>query len=212
MKRQPKPFAVEIKRSRRPQLPLASSQLDARKSATNGSEKTSLPKTFGKAPTVAELAVPAVLQSSSGAQQLITEGGGHVLSSTDARQADERKPRILPCLTTEIESAEPKRRTSAAKKVRPRKALSSAAPKESKAGHRNKSLPQDAAAKSHKMTGKHPEAMASLPFPIAFAGDATQADRPLGRPSRQLLKRGLEDAKFLPRGQRWKRRLHPRAW
>jgi hypothetical protein len=211
MKRQPKPFAVEIKRSRHP-LPLASSQLGAPKRGRNWSEKTTLPNTFGKAPTVAELTVPAFLQSTSGSDQSNTEGGGRVFLSGDARDADDRKPRILPSLTTEIDSAEPKGRTNTAKKLRSRKAFAIGAPKEPRVGRRKKRLPHDTAAKSPQTTSKYSEAMASLPLPITVAGDATKTDRPLSRRSWRFLKRDLNDAEFLPRGQRWKRCLHLRAW
>jgi hypothetical protein len=164
MKRQPKPFAVEIKRSRHP-LPLASSQLGAPKRARNWSEKTSLPNTFGKAPTVAELTVPAFLQSTSGSDQSITEGGRRVFLSGDARQAGARKPRILPSLTTEIDSAEPKGRTNTAKKLRSRKAFAIGAPKEPRVGRRKKSLPHDTAAKSPKRPANIPRQWLPCPSP-----------------------------------------------
>jgi putative transposase len=51
---------------------------------------------------------------------------------------------------------------------------------------------------------------APLHHPQAIAEEI--ADRLPGRRSWRLWRRDLKDAEFLPRGQRWKRRLHPRAW
>jgi len=209
MTRQLRPFAIEIKRSRR-SPPSASTASDLLERGRNLSESAAAQKTRA----TPELAVSTLHRSASGAHPPIPEREDCTFSSTAGLPMGNRTPRILPCLTPEnADSAEPQEGARVAKKARPRKAFSSTAPKETRKGRGKKTPPQNPVTKSIQKTGKEPELMAPLSNAGVSAGKAALIDRPLRltRARRFLELSRDEDTAILPRGQRWKRRLHPRV-
>ncbi len=262
MKRQPKPFSVEIKRSRRSPAPSPSSspslvdggRIDADKAASRR-------KRTAKAESEAELVVPAFLKSDKGNIRSTTKAIAKERESVFAtkttspvfeRQApaegkasDERDPRqILPSLTSGYGVApqmveEPKgrsrkaavgeeakeARTSRRKENEKAPSARTSSPR-AESGSRQKSPAQQgsrAGLQSSPARKQGPAAETDVPTAQARFGQralisvtaatAAQGEGARGQSKRRrLLKRNRDEAAFLPRGERWKRRIHPRAW
>lgn len=266
MKRQSKPFSVEIKRSRRSPAPSPSSPPAGIDGGRNDANKTaSQKKRASKAPHDAELIVPAFLQSDKASPRSATKAiskerdgvfaSKTVLQNDDrqpsgvAKASDERaRPRILPSLTSGY-GVEPEAEAKPALKRQGRKTASGAAPKDMRAsrrkekesarparagaaqidaGPRRKSAVQQRAVATSQSNPVRKDALvaknafpaqtrfgqrASISMTAKSKDDAPRDDLAL-RPSkrRSLLKRSRDDASSLPRGEHWKRRLHPRTW
>jgi hypothetical protein len=267
MKRQPKPFAIEIKRSRR--SPLSSSTPKAGFLEGGGADfdEGAPLERAARLSADAELAIPAFLQpdkasrrpsSKTTPQDLfnkeIFKNKGQVFaaarqpSASDAPASDAASseapapPRILPSLipSADVEDSEiqPKR----AKKIRGDVAAPRAAAKKATRGARKefaRAAPSVAAdgdaparpergaaqgqrpatrpnsiAKRQGLAGEN-RAKGKMDKPPvvapAFAAEASRDDKSSAPALLNLTKRSRHDAADLPLGQRWKRRLHPRA-
>ena len=207
MRRQPKPFAVEIKRSRRPSLSAAR----AADLLKNEGNRIETPAVQQEPKAIREPSGSALPQSASSTHP---QGEGHAISSAAALTIDDRRPRILPCLTLEnADTAVIKGKRMVAKKVRARKAIVNGARKEPGKTRAKKAPPQHSVAQGILIVGDESESSASLLTAAAFPDKAAKIDRSFCltrvRRDSELCR---EDAAILPRGQRWKRRLHPRAW
>jgi len=262
MKRQHKPFAVEIKRSRRSPLPPSSSKGDSAEGGRTAPDEDGSLDKISRRGFDADLAVPAFLQpdkpsrrpaSKVSAQDVFQEvfkDRDHVFASVPPRPADAARQsesparaRILPSLI-EPAAGEPGPQIKPAKRASRNASASAAEPKRTpRAGRRTKAQPAPAfaaeaqtrpdeaalknggsAARSNpggKRSGAANKALASGKTRKPTAGtfvappSAAEAARdawPPALPVRSLTKRSRVDAADLPPGQRWKRRLHPRAW
>lgn len=269
MKRQPKPFSVEIKRTRRSQASSAAAPANAAAGERNGSDKSTLQKKRSSKPAPeAELVVPAFLQSGKPASRPSSTATAHDLERAfasngkargDAQHSSGEKdqsaggaqPRILPSLTSGYGIATETERKPAWK-TRGRKAAAGAATakearidrrrkKESvvQAEHglsikaravdesRQKPVPrQRADARAHSNATRKTARLAADDL-AGHAGSAQRASRPsapIGANEtprngkgprstklRRLLTTGRDDAAALPREERWKRRIAPRA-
>ncbi|ACK50414.1 hypothetical protein Msil_1450 [Methylocella silvestris BL2] len=262
MKHSPKPFAVEIKKSRRaPALPLE--PVPKERLDFGGPTQAPLEKDRSAASPMSgdDFAIPAFLQSdkpaprpaadswSKEAEQLF---GPKPVAATSQEPVEARaRPRILQSLIpAESPMTAPSNNASAAatraaqaktETPRPRReaAQDERANQERGPARRSKIESFADAEAPRKAAGvevqgelslgvkrqpkrRRPAASAPLPAPResqpaptrSFAKTPAQdvKDHADGPPRVSLARLGRDDAAALPRGQHWKRRLHPRAW
>lgn len=259
MKHSPKPFAVEIKKSRRaPALPLE--PVPKERLDFGGPTQAPLEKDRSAASAMSgdDFAIPAFLQSdkpvprpaadswSKEAEQLF---GPKPVAATSQEPVEARaRPRILQSLIpAESPMTAPANDASAAAKAktetpRPRRKAAQderanqergRPPRRSKIdSFADADAPRKAAGVEvqgelslgvkREAKRRRPAASASLPAlresqptpTRSFAKTPAQdvKDHADGPPRVSLARLGRDDAAALPRGQHWKRRLHPRAW
>ncbi|PNG24408.1 hypothetical protein [Methylocella silvestris] len=261
MKHSPKPFAVEIKKSRRaPALPLE--PVAKQRADFSGPAQAPLEKDRVAFSPMSgdDFAVPAFLQTdkpaarptvdswSKEAEQLF---GPKPVAETSPEPVEARaRPRILqslipaenPSAAADEVAAATRSSGAGARTPRPRResALDERANQQrGKPGRRAKGESDantEAARKAASVASqgevsleakrepkrRTPSASAALPAQRApqvtpgrsFVKSPAESvkDNPEGPPRVSLARLGRDDAAALPRGQHWKRRLHPRAW
>lgn len=226
MKRQPKPFSVEIKRSRRSATTPALSQPGALEMERADAEEVALAPQFTPHPLDLDLVVPEFLKAPNGARRPTSRENSDAAAkdrdkvfapvgapqSINADQSGNRTPpRVLQSLvqpeTFDLAiDAKPARRTRTPK------------PKGDKptSGKTRVGREPNIGAASGAANRERPASR--KPAPAQIANEEPGAKSPmilielqLSRP-RIFLNNGRVDAAPLPPGQRWKRRLHPRLW
>jgi len=217
MKRQPKPFAIEIKRSRRPTHPNAASESDFLQKGTDFLETVNLDKVFRAHSPAAEpeLIVPAFLQPAKENLRPLLQ---------DAKPAETPKPsfwkqdcgpastaaipRILPSLNSE-DTAKPTIESKPEAKDQVKRPALRAIPRLRVPAKQGKGLPAAPVANEKQIPNASIEPISAL----APSNDEEQ-DPTLHRARRRTFKSRKADqdsSAALPPGQRWKRRLHIRA-
>ncbi|WP_026607339.1 hypothetical protein [Methylocapsa acidiphila] len=264
MKRQPKPFSIEIKRSRRSPVPSQPSAQGAEAAGRNDAvaiKASSARKRVMKPAMDDELVIPTFLQTDSisfrSSPKSIAKELEEVFAvKSTARSAelgagehvsDKRAlPRILPSLTSgyEVEQihetteqpvksrgrsavGRPKGAPSTTPKIKPTAAAARGPASSTRAAARLKPAPklESATGLSSATAQKRATPTKEKAQPDArFARGASNARSPASateppqregafhQAKRRNVRRGREDAASLPRGERWKRRLHPSVW
>lgn len=220
MKRQPRPFSIEIKRSRR-SLASAPSQPTATELTSDAPQGLIKPEPLPNTLSDTELVIPAFLQSGRTPQKLSAQENAAAVAldrdkvfapPASTPNSDQTQRRILPSLIGD-EVAEPA--TAAPSELRRgRKTKSDAAPKIRAAVAPRRERPDKNFAKRYEFAQAEPAAptkaspaeKSEIPAPIPPA-PKLRAGR-----VRLFLNPNRDNVAALPPGQRWKRRLHPRAW
>jgi hypothetical protein len=226
MKRQPKPFSVEIKRSRRSASTPASAQPSSLEMERCDADEAAPPPHFASRPGAgdSDLVVPAFLQAPNGTRRLTSR------ENSDAAAKDRDK------VFAPVSPREPSNADQSGNKAPPRVLQSLLQPEaihfpidDMPVKRRTKQEKGDKPIERKTSVAREPETVVGSsarrevtaspkPAPARFAGEAIESTRltvliepQLTRP-RIFLNNGRADATTLPPGQRWKRRLHPRAW
>jgi hypothetical protein len=222
MKRQPKPFSVEIKRSRRSGSTPASSLPVAFEMERADAEEAAPPPLFAAPPGEFDLVVPEFLKSSNGSRRLSSKENSDAAAkdrekvfappvhqpSNTGQQENRAQPRVLQSLEQPeadhfpIEAKLTKRTPGTNEKPTGRKPR--VQPKTDAAGAFVTAKPK---APESYHADEELDANEELEAVFLKAPIEPQLTRP-----RIFLKNGRADAATLPPGQRWKRRLHPRTW
>jgi hypothetical protein len=224
MKRQPKPFSVEIKRSRRSGSTSASTSALSPPVAFEleraDAEEAALPPKFILNSDDFDLVVPEFLKSSNGSRRLSSKENSDAAAkdrekvfAPSFQQPDQTENRAPPRVLQSLEQPEADHfsvETAPTKRT-----------------HRTNEKGEKLMARKARVTPKTDAVVASVhsgiaanPNPSAgFFDDEEQETKFLKAPiepqltrPRIFLKNGRADAATLPPGQRWKRRLHPRTW
>ncbi|WP_374304829.1 hypothetical protein [Methylocella sp.] len=234
MKNSRKPFSVEIKRSRRspaesldllPSEPRDSHVVASRLAARPGAGRAEPQRTQ----TPDDFAVPAFLQTEKRpadprtdshlqeAERLFRRAGAAPAAEAAAKPL---VPRILPSLLPGENPSLPEALEPAARRRpgRPRRVPADAeaalAPAREAKRVKTSARPAQPVGEAPKPSArrKASEQKAASPRPEPKADPADSIVPPLSDAPSRRARRAMAEIAALPRGQQWKRRLHPRAW
>ncbi len=240
MKQPPKPFAIEIKRSRRPPSAGPAELFGKESAALNGSGAALFSRRAdlihqGQAQAgAAELSVPAFLQTAPHRSVELSREAAQLFAPRPAAASEPApgaeirpQPRILPSLAPpqdaafEAQAKAPRRpgpdpEVKAARQPRRSEADRAGKAKASAKRRAHDAAPAEATEPRAERgpaaaRGLAPESPPPAQNP-AEANGARPSAAARGARSRVFSRRGREDAAALPPGQHWKRRLTPRAW
>ncbi|SFK40802.1 hypothetical protein [Methylocapsa palsarum] len=219
MKRQPKPFSVEIKRSRRSPGAPAPSQASALELEID----EAAPPQFTQRSAESDLVVPAFLQTPNGSRRLTSKENSDaaakdrdkVFASLPARQpsdADQSGNRTAPRVLQSLVQPEI---SDLAIEAKPMRRVSAKKGKSDKPIARKTPATYEPNASVINIANREPTP-SRKPASVRVADEASDAKLITIQTAPQLTRPrvflGRADASTLPPGQRWKRRLHPRAW